>query len=313
MHTGSRRDGNTKTPMQSKVCYVCGNSGHFAKQCDKRGTAICSKCNKRGHLAKVCRNSEKVGKSKRNDENAISSYSECFLSPLQERNDNPEVSSHLIVDTGCSDHIVNQKDVFTNLHTVDEKSVRDPKGNFTAVEGIGDVPITVELKDGKTTELILRNVLYVPNYKVNLLSVNKAVNFDHRFIFNDSRARMVLSDGRDIHLTKNSGLFFLKVTYLNTVNPSTCNETRQSIKEDIDLWHKRLGHLNKVDVKRTVGCGGDTKDTCETYAMGKQASQPVPKKVVDKAKKALELVYSDIPGPFEVATKRIKIRSYLYR
>ena len=94
------------------------------------------------------------GKSKRNDENAISSYSECFLTPLQERNDNPEFSSHLIVDTGCSDHIVNQKDVFTNLRTVDEKSVRDPKGNFTAVEGIGDVPITVELKDGKTTELI---------------------------------------------------------------------------------------------------------------------------------------------------------------
>ena len=302
MHTGSKRDGNTKTPMQSKVCYVCGNSGHFAKQCNKRGTAICSKCNKRGHLAKVCRNSEKVGKSKRNDENAISSYSECFLSPLQERNDNPEVSSHLIVDTGCSDHIVNQKDVFTNLRTVDEKSVRDPKGNFTAVEGIGDVPITVELKDGKTTELILRNVLYVPNYKVNLLSVNKAVNFDHRFIFDDGRARMVLSDGREIHLTKNSGLFFLKVTYLNTVNPSTCNETRQCVKGDIDLWHKRLGHLNKVDVKRTVGCGGDTEDTCKTCAMGKQASQPVPKRVVDKAKKALELVYSDILGPFEVAS-----------
>ena len=152
----------------------------------------------------------KWAKSKRN---AISSYSECFLSPLQERNDNPEVSSNVIVDTGCSDHIVNHKEVFSNLRTVDEKSVRDPKGNFTAVEGVGDVPITVEL--------ILRNVLYVPNYKVNLLSVNKAVNFDHRFIFTDSRARMTLNDGREIYLTKNSGLFFLKVTYLNTVNPST--------------------------------------------------------------------------------------------
>ena len=87
-------------------------------------------------------------------------------------------------------------------NTVDEKSVRDSKGNFTAVEGIGDVPITVELKDGKTAELVLRNVLYVPNYKVNFLSVNKAVNFDHRFIFNDSRARMVLSDGRHLPATK---------------------------------------------------------------------------------------------------------------
>ena len=141
-----------------------------------------------------------------------------------------------------------------------------------------------------------------PNYKVNLLSVNKAVNFGHKFIFNDSKARMILSDGREINLTKNSGLFFLKVTYQNVVNPPTCNKTKQSIKGDIDLWHKRLGHLNKADVKRTVGCEGDTKDTCETCAMGKQASQPVPKKVENKAKKARELVYSDILGPFEVAS-----------
>ncbi len=36
--------------------------------------------------------------------------------------------------------------------------------------------------------------------------------------------------------------------------------------------------------------------------MGKQASQPVPKKVKSKAEKPLELVYSDVLGPFEVAS-----------
>ena len=67
-------------------------------QWNKRGTATCSKCNKRGHLAKACRNPEKVDRPKQKDGNAVSSYSECFISPLQESN-NPEVSSHLIVDT----------------------------------------------------------------------------------------------------------------------------------------------------------------------------------------------------------------------
>ena len=132
--------------------------------------------------------------------------------------------------------------------------------------------------------------------------MNKAVNFGHRFIFNDSKARMVLNDGREINLTKNTGLFFLEAKYQNVVNQSTCHETRQTGKGDINLWHKRLGHLNKTDVKRTVGCEGEIIGTCETCAMGKQSSQPIPKKVENKAKEALELVYSDVLGPFEVAS-----------
>jgi hypothetical protein len=75
------------------------------------------------------------------------------------------------VDTGCTDHIINQNNVFEKLRLCNEKSVRDPKGNLSPVEGIGDVPITVQLKDGKMAEMVLRNVLYVPSYEVNLLSV----------------------------------------------------------------------------------------------------------------------------------------------
>ncbi len=41
---------------------------------------------------------------------------------------------------------------------------------------------------GKMAEMVLRNVLHVPSYKVNLLSVDTAVSFGHRFIFHDSHA-----------------------------------------------------------------------------------------------------------------------------
>ena len=58
MHTGNKNSGSKKILSQPKVCNFCGNPGHFAKQCNKRGTATCSKCNKRGHLAKACRNRE---------------------------------------------------------------------------------------------------------------------------------------------------------------------------------------------------------------------------------------------------------------
>jgi hypothetical protein len=108
---------------------------------------------------------------------------------------------------------------------------------------------------------------------------------------------MVLNDGHEINLKKDTGLFFLKVTFRNLIDSVTCNTSKGDIKGDIGL-----GHLNKVDVERTIGCKNNSKDVCETCAMhmGKQASKPVPKEVQTKAQKALELVYSDILGPFSV-------------
>ena len=68
------------------------------------------------------------------------------------------------------------------------------------------------------------------------------------------------------------------------------------------MWLKRLGHLNTTEVKRTIFCMSNMKGTCEMCAMGKQESQPVPNKSEKKTTKALELVYSDILGTFEVAS-----------
>ena len=148
---------------------------------------------KGAHLAKACRSSGKTEKSQGKETHAVSSYSNCSVSHLQEKNNGSEKSNYLIVDAGCTDHIINQKNFFQNLRPHNEKSVRDPKGNLTPVEGIGDVPITVQLKDGKMAEMVLRNVLYIPSYQVNILSVKTAVSFGHRFIFHESKARMVLN------------------------------------------------------------------------------------------------------------------------
>ena len=158
------------------------------------------------------------------------------------------------------------------------------------------------MKDGKEEEMILRNVLYVPTYEVNLLSVNRSVKFGHKFIFNESKAKLMLNHGPQVDLTKENGLFYLKITFQRSSAsyPTTCNTSKATIKGDINLWHQRLGHLNKDDVKRTIGCEDNLKEVCETCALGKQTSKPVPKETQNKSQKPLELVYSDILGPFEI-------------
>jgi hypothetical protein len=129
----------------------------------------------------------------------------------------------------------------------------------------------------------------VPSYEVNLLSVNTAVSFGHRFIFHESKARMVLNDGREINLKKDTGLFFLKVTFRNLIDPVTCNTSKGDIKGDIGLWHKRLGHLNKVDVERTIGCKNNSKDVCENVQWENKKANQYQKKYKPKLRKLSNL------------------------
>ena len=112
----------------------------------------------------------------------------------------------------------------------------------------------------------------------------------------------MLSHGPQVDLIEDSGLFYLKITFQGSsaCHSTTHNTSKAAIKGGIDLWHQRLGHLNKDDVKRTIGCEDNLKEVCETCALGKQSSKPLPKKTKNKAQKPLELVYSDILGPFEV-------------
>ena len=178
----------------------------------------------------------------------------------------------LIIDTGCTDHIVTQKEVKLNL------------------------------KNEKEKEMVLRNLHYVPNYEVNLLSVNRCIKFGHKFMFNKNDVKLMSSHGPQVDLIKESGLFHLRITFQGSseCHSTTHNTSKAAIKGGIDLWHQRLGHLNKDDVKRTIGCEDNLKEACETYALGKQSSKPVPKETKNKAQKLLELVHSDILGLFEV-------------
>ena len=184
MHSGNT-SGNKGPSKPKGDCFVCGYPGHFAKQCSKRSSAFCSKCKKRGHLPKACRSSSKSTTKP----NSFSSYSQCMNSGT-EASSGTGKPNHLIIDTGCTDHIVTQKELFENLQPCSIRNVKDPKDNLTPVEGVGDVPVKLHLKDGKEEEMILRNVLYVPTYEVNLLSVNRSVKFGHKFIFNESKAKL---------------------------------------------------------------------------------------------------------------------------
>ena len=125
---GNRPNVSTQRPKGN--CFVCGVPGHYKAQCYKKDTASCSICKRKGHLAKACRKQKgeangaamtavKMGK---NCEAMISS----FAGSVQTVRD----SNHLIVDTGCTEHMITERGYFSEF---EERpgNVKNPDGSVT--------------------------------------------------------------------------------------------------------------------------------------------------------------------------------------
>ncbi|KAK9689780.1 hypothetical protein RND81_09G080500 [Saponaria officinalis] len=73
-----------------------------------------------------------------------------------------------VIDSGATDHMSPYLDILTNVKAVNEKpKINLPNGRCVRVTHRGDV----KLNNG----LLLRKVLYVPEFKQNLLSVQKMI------------------------------------------------------------------------------------------------------------------------------------------
>lgn len=76
------------------------------------------------------------------------------------------IASSWIIDTGATDHMCSHKHLMSNLRSLNYPvHISIPNGNFLKVTHIGSVVLS--------PTLTLQNVLFVPNFHYNLLSVSK--------------------------------------------------------------------------------------------------------------------------------------------
>ena len=70
-----------------------------------------------------------------------------------------------ILDSGATDHMVHSIHFFTSITSSAQISVRLPNGDMVKVTHIGTVQVSATL--------ILENVLYIPSFSFNLISISK--------------------------------------------------------------------------------------------------------------------------------------------
>nr|XP_016467178.1 PREDICTED: uncharacterized protein LOC107789823 [Nicotiana tabacum] len=180
-----------------------------------------------------------------------------------------------IIDTGATNHMVYDIDML-NKSSITEiekpKKVFLPNGDITQVTHIG----ASSLSDKNT----ITNVFYVPQFKFNLLSVSKSTKelkcsvtvFPDFCFFQDLFTRKVREIGKE-----EDELYILlrQIMEKNKRIALAASKVESNLDKqlDVDLWHKRLGHMSTIVLQKILPislqfisekiCGDLTKD--ETF------------------------------------------------
>ena len=81
----------------------------------------------------------------------------------------------MLVDSGCTDHTVTNIDAILDFVPI-QSVVRNPNGEASRVMGRGCVRISIPPNKGEF-QCELKNVLYVPDYSSNQLSVPRCTEW----------------------------------------------------------------------------------------------------------------------------------------
>lgn len=85
-----------------------------------------------------------------------------------------------VIDSGSSDHITNDKTLFLKFNKNAKTEITVANGNKLKSYGSGDIKIQT---DKNCEQITLKNALYIPKIKTNLLSISKATQNDCEVTF----------------------------------------------------------------------------------------------------------------------------------
>ncbi|CAN1280565.1 Retrovirus-related Pol polyprotein from transposon RE1 [Linum perenne] len=158
-------------------------------------------------------------------------------------------TSEWIIDTGASDHICSSMSILTNPIPISHITVTLPNGSSLSATNTGSVRLSSHLQ--------LSNVLYVPGFSFNLLSVSRltqSLNVSVEFCVQQCRILDLLSQKmigiayqtRGLYLllpdSSISPSFFHVVPSPLAVVPIVAAVQLNLTPQNLDMWHCRLGH-----------------------------------------------------------------------
>ncbi|XP_021995970.1 uncharacterized protein LOC110893158 [Helianthus annuus] len=165
-------------------------------------TVRCYNCQKMGHTAKFCHRKDDYEKTDNvlihRDEESNEHEDTMFMIFNMEETIKDDC---WYLDSGCSNHMTGNRELFINLDESIKKEVRTGDDKRLEVQGCGEVSITIKDKIRK-----IPKVFYVKGLKHNLLSVGQLIEKGYAVLFKENHC--IIKDVNDeivgnINMTSN--------------------------------------------------------------------------------------------------------------
>lgn len=281
-------------------CFKCGKLGHVKGVCGVK----CFTCHKFGHKSQFCYLNKNENRSERKancavDNSQVGSSDEAsgvaFCAVEDQNCYNEQV---WYADSGATHHYINKEDVLLNKKVFSKPTIIHlaEEGKEMEATCTGDVEVLSNVGERQVC-VTLKNVLCVPGLRVNLLSVSTIEKAGFEIVFANSK--MYVKKGNCIYVEGVRVGSLYKIFFMPNNNPVA----NLASDNDIELWHKRYGHLNyntlMNNMKVVNGLNIFNKRSnkiCEVCVLSKQKCLPYYSKS-SRSTRVLELVHTDVCGP----------------
>lgn len=231
----------------------------------------------------------------------------CFM--IKNKPKTTKYDDDWYIDSGASSHMGNNLKFFNKIQMGNNYPVELPDGRDIFATGIGEGLITCVNAEGQTQQILMKNVLYVPELNTYLLSVRKLTSLGFKLNFSANNCTIceestVIATGSIDH----SNLYRLNTK--EKLYKVECNDLSNCIHK----WHRRFGHRDVDAMKKLInhnmvkGMKVDsckTKLICECCIQGKMTRLPFPEST-NKSKDIFDLIHSDVCPIPQVSTPGYK-------
>ncbi|KAK9682509.1 hypothetical protein RND81_10G079000 [Saponaria officinalis] len=312
----------TQTSVSDIVCNYCKKPGHKIEQCyklqnrNRKFAAHVQSIDSDGILGKfdasqsVSENNNTSQFNNVEEEHLVDPYIPSSVNFAANSSCSTSINSSLmhncwILDSGTTHQICYRKSLFTDLiPLVKPYSISLPNGQIVVINFVGSVFIS--------SDLMLQNVLYVPCFKFNLLSIAKLTKQHHLSVTFTSNICYLQGSSLKMPLTLGSNqrdLYLLTPSVPVVPMPFAAILVCSSITRisNVHLWHNRFGHLPLYKLQKLQICNASEFNendllSCSICAKSRQHRLSFPDGST-VSNSPFELIHIDVWGPYHTQTQ----------